>query len=201
VLPAAIPEPLKPNPPSPGSPSGTDFTERREAVRGSVLRANRAVMVILAAVFMLGLGLVALSFRAHQSQRRAELAEAAATERLWSSYLAQARAERLTAEAGHRIAALTAISNAAAIRPSTQLRDEALAAFGLRGLVREVSWPLQPGAYGFYFDPTLEHYVVRYALDELSMFRLADNSLVRIFRAVDARWNEDRRFGMLKPAR
>jgi signal transduction histidine kinase len=143
-------------------------------------------MVILAAVFMLGLGLVALSFRAHQSQRRAERAEAAATERLWSSYVAQARAERLTAEAGHRAAALTAISNAAAIRPSTQLRDEALASFALRDLVREVSWPLQSGAYGFYFDPTLEHYVVRYALDELSMFRLADNSPVRVFRAADA---------------
>ena len=143
-------------------------------------------MVILAAVFMLGLGLVALSFRAHQSQRRAERAEAAATERLWSSYLAQARAERLTAEAGHRAAALAAISNAAAIRPSSELRDEALASFGLRDLVREVSWPLQPGAYGFYFDPGLEHYVVRYALDELSMFRLADNSLVRVFRAADA---------------
>jgi signal transduction histidine kinase len=169
-----------------GASSGTEFAERREAARSSVLRANRAVMVILAVVFVLGVGMVAVSFRASQSQRRAKRAEAEATERLWSSYLAQARAERLSTEAGHRAAALAAISNAAAIRPSAELRDEALSSLGLRDLVREVSWPLKPGAFGFYFDPGLEHYVVRYAPDQVSMFRLADNVPVRVFRAADA---------------
>src|SRR5688572_30392023 len=143
-------------------------------------------MVILIVAFLLGVAMVAASYRAHQSQRRAEVAENKATDRLWNASLAQARAERLGTAAGHRGAALAAISNAAAIRPSTELRDEAIASLGLRDLVRDVSWPLQPGAFGFYFDPDLEFYIVRYAPGELSMFRLKDNSFVRKFRAADA---------------
>ena len=36
-------------------------------------RANRAVMVILIVAFLLGVAMVAASYRAHQSQRRAEV--------------------------------------------------------------------------------------------------------------------------------
>ncbi len=143
-------------------------------------------MAVLIIAFLLGAAMVAASYRAHQSQRRAEVAEGQATERLWNSFLSQARAERLSTEAGHRGAALTAISNAASIRPSSGLRDEAIASLGLRDVVREVAWPLQSRAYGFNFDPDLNHYVVSYASDALSMFRLADNALVRTFRAGDA---------------
>lgn len=168
------------------APSATEFTERRDFVRRSVQRANRAVMVILIVAFLLGVAMVVASYRANQSQRRAEVAETQATERLWNASLAQARAERLGTAAGHRGSALAAISNAAAIRPSAELRDEAITSLGLRDLVREVSWPLEPGAFGFYFDPDLEFYIVRYAPDELSMFRLKDNSFVRKFRATDA---------------
>jgi signal transduction histidine kinase len=159
---------------------------QRESVRRGVLRANRAVTAILVVVFLLGLAMLAVSYRAHQSQRRAEQAEAEATERLWNSYLAQARAERLNPQAGHRAAALTAVSNAALIRPSVELRSEAMSALGLRDLEREVAWPLRTGAYGFHFDPDLQFYVVSYASAELSMFRLADNAHVRTFRAADA---------------
>jgi signal transduction histidine kinase len=177
---------LKRNQPSISAPQGAEFVKRRESVRRGVLRANRAVTAILVVAFLLGMAMVAASYRAHRSQRRAELAEDQATERLWNSYLAQARAERLGTAAGHRAAALNALSNAAAIRPSAELRNEAIAALGLRDLVREVSWHLKPDAYGFYFDPELEHYIVRYATNELCLFRLADNALVRTFRPADA---------------
>jgi signal transduction histidine kinase len=181
-----VSEHLKPDPTVSNAQSATEFAERRDFAHRSVKRANRAVMVILVVAFLLGVAMVAASYRALQSQRLAEFAEGQATERLWNASLAQARAERLGTAAGHRGAALTALSNAAAIRPSATLRDEAIASLGLRDLVREVSWPLEPGAYGFYFDPDLEFYIVRYAPDELSMFRLKDNSLVRTFRASDA---------------
>jgi signal transduction histidine kinase len=167
------------------SPSG-EFAAQRESARRSVLRANRAVTAILLVVVLLGVAMLFTSYRAFQSQRRAEAAENQATERLWHSYLDQARAERLSTEAGHRGAALAAISNAAAVRPSTELRDEAIASLGLRDLELEVSWQFQPNAYGFYFDADLQHYVVSYTNDSLSMFRLADNSLVRTFRSHDA---------------
>lgn len=162
------------------------FAARRESVRRSVLRASRAVTGILIVAFLLGAAMVAASYRAMTSQQRAEFAEAQATERLRTASLAQARAERLSTTAGHRAAALAAVSNAAAIRPSVELRNEAIAALGSCDLVREVSWPLERNAYGFYFDSTLEHYVVRYEPGALSMFRLRDNEFVRKFRAADA---------------
>lgn len=182
---------MKPETTSSIGARGGEFVARREEARASVLRANRAVMGILVLVLLLGIAMVLASYRAHQHQRRAEVAEGQATERLWNSYLAQARAERLSTEAGHRVAALVAISNAAAIRPAPELRDEAIAALNSHDLVLEVRWPLQTNAYGFYFDPQLEHYVVRYAANELSMFRLADNSFVRKFRAADAGLGDD----------
>lgn len=143
-------------------------------------------MIILVMTCLLGVALVVASYRAYQGQRRAERAEAQAQERSWQAFLAQARAERLSPEAGHRSRALHAISNAAAIRPSVELRDEAIASFTLRDLEKVVSWPLRPGALGFYFDPQMEHYIVGYTRGDVSMFRLADNTLVRTFRAADA---------------
>jgi signal transduction histidine kinase len=157
------------------------LAQRREFVRRSVLRANRAVAVILAVVLLLGVVLVMMSMTARRHQGRAEGAEREATERLWKASLAQARAEVLSTQAGHRAAALEAVRTAAAIRPSIDLRNEAIAAMGLRDLVQEKQWPLKPNAYGFNFDPDLKYYLVRYTEQTLSMYRLADNSHVRDF--------------------
>jgi signal transduction histidine kinase len=172
------------NDPSPVRGPATEveeFAERREFVRRSVLRANRAVAVILAVVVLLGAVMVMMSLRARRNQVRAEAAEREATERLWKASLAQARAEILSTQTGHRAAALEAVRTAAAIRPSQELRNEAVAALGLRDLVMEREWTLRPGAYGLSFDPGLQHYLVRYRESVLSMFRMEDNSLVREF--------------------
>lgn len=166
--------------------AGADPVDRRAAVQQSARRAQRAVATILLLALLLGLATIAASYRVHRSQVRAENAEADARDRSWHASLAQARAERLSTEAGHRARALAAISNAAAIRPSVELRDEAIAALALRDLETEVSWDLRPGALGFYFDPEMRHYVVGYSRGDVSMFRLADNVPVRTFRAADA---------------
>lgn len=171
---------------SAGASADTEVARRRASVQRSAQRAQRAVMTILVLACLLGVAMVVAGYGAIQSQQRAEKAEAEAQERSWHAFRAQARAERLSPEAGHRAKSLAAISNAAAIRPAVELRDEAIASFALRDLETEISWKLQPGAFGFYFDPKLEHYVVRYARNENSMFRLADNTLVRKFRSQDA---------------
>jgi hypothetical protein len=163
-----------------------EVSQRRAAIQHSAQRAQRAVMTILVLACLLGVAMVVASYRAFQSQRRAEKAEMEARERSGYAFHAQARAERLSPDAGHRARAITAISNAAAIKASVELRDEAIASFALRDLEKEVSWPLEPNAFGFYFDPEIEHYVVRYTPNENSMFRLSDNKLVRKFRAEDA---------------
>ena len=103
-----------------------EIATRRARVQRGAQRAQRAVMTILVLTCLLGVAMVAASYRAYQSQRRAEQAEAQSAERSWHAFLAQARAERLSAQAGHRAIALAALSNAAAIRPSVELRDEAL---------------------------------------------------------------------------
>ncbi len=166
--------------------AGNDPVDRRAAVQQSARRAQRAVTTILLLALLLGLAMIAASYRVHRSQLRAELAEAEARDRSWHASLAQARAERLSTDAGHRARALAAISNATSIRPSVELRDEALAALALRDLETEVSWDLRPGALGFYFDPEMKHYIVGYTRGDVSMFRLADNVPVRTFRAADA---------------
>ncbi len=158
-----------------------DFAGRREFVRLSMLRANRSIGVILGVVLLLGVVLVFMFLRARKSQARAERAEAAETEKVWRASLAQARAENLSTRAGHRAAALEAVRVAAKIRPSMELRNEAIAALVQRDLVLEREWPMKPNAYGIVFDPSLEYYVTTHDETVLSMFRMSDNSHVRDF--------------------
>jgi signal transduction histidine kinase len=155
------------------------LTERRIAVQSDLLRANRALGLLL--LVALGLVCVAVYFalRSGRHQLRAEQAENDATERLWGVSLAQARAERTNPQAGHRAAALDAVRAAAAIRPSVELRNEAIAALRSPDFETEVSWDLKENVRGFAFDPDLDHYVTRYELGVVSMFRLKDNTLVR----------------------
>ena len=165
----------------PRKPGAENLAERREFVRGSVLRANRAIAIILAVVVLLGVVLVIFIFRARQSQARAEKAEAEETEKVWNASLAQARAENLSTKMGHREAALEAVRTAARIRPSLELRNEAIEALAQRDLVPERHWQVQPNAYGFIFDPEVKHYAVRYDPTVLSIYRMEDNVHVRDF--------------------
>src|SRR5688572_14138855 len=119
--------------------SGRDLREQREKIRRSFLRANTAIAVVLVAVLGLALAAVLASVRASRSQQRAELAEHDAREKLWNSYLEQARAARLGGQRGYRLQSLTAVSNAAAFRPTTVLRNEAIAALTASDLEPEGS--------------------------------------------------------------
>ena len=58
-------------------------------------------------------------------------AEEAGLERLREAYLAQARALRNSPQSGHRGQALEAVTRAAAIRRSADLRDDAIACLAL----------------------------------------------------------------------
>ncbi len=157
------------------------LTKRRNEVQADLLRANRALGLLL--FVALGLACLAVYFaiRSGRHQLRAEQAESEATERLWGVSLARASAERTNPQAGHRAAALGAVRAAAAIRPSVELRNEAIAALRSLDFETEVAWDLKENVRGFAFDPELEHYVTRYQLGVVSMFRLEDNALVRDF--------------------
>jgi len=65
------------------------------------------------------------------SERLAKAREREATENLWSSYLAEARALRRSGHVGQRVKTLDALRKAATIRISDELRDETIAALSV----------------------------------------------------------------------
>jgi signal transduction histidine kinase len=165
----------------PDSREAGAFAERRNAVQADMLRAHRALGLLLAVVLLLACVAVFFVYRSGRNQERAEQAEDEATERLWKVSLERAKAERTNPEAGHRAAALEAVKAAAAIRPSVELRNEAIAALRSRDFETETEWDLGPNARGFTFDPDLEHYAVRYQPGTVSLLRVSDNAPVREF--------------------
>lgn len=89
--------------------------------------------VSLALVFAAGLGGVVWQWRE-------------ATEKLWGSYLAQARANRWSGRAGRRYDSLEVLRQAAAIRPAMELRNEAIACFTLSDARVTGQWPTTKGS-------------------------------------------------------
>jgi WD40 repeat protein len=85
---------------------------------------------------------------------------ALAEQRLFEARLGQARAMRLRGAVGHRFESLSAIAEAASIRHSTELSDEALACLALTDLRVEKSLPIYSrwAAEQVQFDNKLELY-------------------------------------------
>jgi WD40 repeat protein/tRNA A-37 threonylcarbamoyl transferase component Bud32 len=113
------------------------------------------------------------------SRRQALQAEAKAIEKLWDSYLAQARANRWSHRPGQRILSLSALSNAAAIHPSLELRNEAIAALALPDVQIERQWRLDPPVplfNGLVFDPPVERYARAHEQGEVTICRAVDDA-------------------------
>jgi len=156
------------------------------AARRDILRANTAMVVVLTAVLALALVAVFAGLRAARNQRRAEAAEAEDQERLRVALTEEARAIRLSAEAGGRAAALTAISNAVAIRVSPELRTEAMACLALADLVPE--GPLVPTAKDLtrlLVDPQLRYYTYSDDAGKVYVRGLSADYLDLVFNTAD----------------
>jgi len=85
-----------------------------------------------------------------------------AREKLWQAYLAQARAHRLSGGPGRRFGSLDALTKAAAIRPSLELRNEAIACLALADVREQRRWRLDPPIAdwgGLCFDANMERYI------------------------------------------
>jgi serine/threonine protein kinase/WD40 repeat protein len=111
--------------------------------------------------------------------RWAELARRDALEKLWGSYLAQARANRWSGQPGRRFDSLVALSNAAAIRPSPKLRNEAIACLALPDAQVQRQIKLgKPLAMGdsLVFDARFERYA-----------RIDEDGTIRVCQANDDR--------------
>jgi len=133
-------EPVAARPPS-------RWYEFQKTVRRHKLGFTLAATVILMLAAGLGMSLW------YQKQLRQEAAVAKQAEQqeraeLWQSYLEQARSERRSGQAGQRFATLASIRRAVAIRPSVELRNEAIAALALPGVRLTNTWP-HPDSRGF----------------------------------------------------
>lgn len=130
------------------------MSREREALRRGLGRSRLAAVAVLVIAAALGSAAVVAAFRAQTNAMEAR-------ERLWESLVSQARAERLSGEVGGRTKALKAIREAAAIRPTEELRDEAIAALALIDLQPIWSGPGFPeDALKVAFSPDLNFYAV-----------------------------------------
>lgn len=133
--------PFKPDDPRSAAtaPLGEDTTfllqSQRDRLRQNLHRANTLVAAILLATIGLAFLSVLASLQASRNQARAETAEEQGNQRLWRSYLAQARAARFSGLAGRSRDGLEAVRHAAAIQPSLEVRNEAVACLVLPDLL------------------------------------------------------------------
>lgn len=93
--------------------------------RKPALAASLGVSLLLLIVIAIGSSVAVMRIENEIERRTA--AEQDAKDKLWNSYLAQARANRASVRAGHAFDGLAAIEAAARMRSSPELRDEAIA--------------------------------------------------------------------------
>lgn len=99
------------------------------ARRRPAVAALAALSVVLAVALLIGLSVA--SVRLQRANDRVRSAELDLKERLRAVQLAQARIERMSDQPGRRARALAAIEQAARLRPTSELRNEAIAALAL----------------------------------------------------------------------
>jgi signal transduction histidine kinase len=110
--------------------------ERREEIHRDLVRVNTATVVVILLTIALAVAAGIGALRAHREAEMARQANAREREELWKSYLAQAHVGRLSGVVGRKAVGLATIRAAAAIHPSAELRNEAIAHLAL--------WDLEP---------------------------------------------------------
>lgn len=180
-------------PPRPPMPSqGSNLRERRESSRDNLLRANTAVTAVIVIVLALSAAALWQSRRATRlqgeallQQHRALTAENRARSDLWRALLAEATAHRLGQSLDRRDRALDSLRRAAAIAPSRELRDEAIAVLALPESRLEETLALDPGIRSYEMDWDLKNCALGLTNGDVVIRRLVDGSEVRRLRPAD----------------
>lgn len=155
------------------------WARRRPAVAALSGLAVVIFLVGLVAVLWQWQEAVSQRQRADQNAAHKEAALEQAKSALWQAQFDRARAQRQTRLIGQRVKTLEAIRAAVALRPSPELRDEAIAALALPDFEPENNWQsLPPGTVRAVMDPTLKHYALIAGTNQISIRRLTDGSEV-----------------------
>jgi WD40 repeat protein len=137
--------------------------------RNPLVASFAAATVVL--LLALAIGSPIAAFRINQEKKQA-------TEKLWESYLAQARANRWSGRAGRRFDSLEVLRKAAEIRPSPELRNEAIACMALTDIHVSTNWGVEPRDYAeLCFSRSLDRYLfVDYLASTITIRRVADHA-------------------------
>jgi WD40 repeat protein len=131
---------------------------------------------IVGLLLIIATGGVAFSLDLREALAKVRMAERDQTEKLWQSYLERARAERSSGRVGQRFNALRALQEAAKIRVTPELRDEALAALVLPDAEIAREWAGCPETtLALAFDATFARYARLGKQGELSICRPDNN--------------------------
>jgi hypothetical protein len=124
-------------------------------------RVNTAGVAVVLVTIALAVAAAVGAARASRQSQLARDANERGREELWKSYLAQAHAGRLSRVVGSRAAGLEAITAAAAIRPSVELRNEAIAHLAMLDFEpTSLAWTNVPNHRPFTIvDQTLERFL------------------------------------------
>jgi serine/threonine protein kinase/WD40 repeat protein len=145
---------------------------------------------IIAATLLIGLASSTILFfreakatkEANRQTERARSAEAETKEKLWALLLAEAQAVRSSKQAGRRFDGLKLVNEAALIRPSLELRNEAIACMALSDVWRFKELDLgDPNDSWGGFDGDYERYVFADTKGTIHIRRVVDNSELEQF--------------------
>jgi WD40 repeat protein len=147
---------------------------RRRPVRAGLIAA------LIAVTFLGAAGILWQLREKTAALQKVERAERDAFEKLWGSYLAQARANRWSGRAGRRYDSLEVLRQAAAIRPSLELRNEAIACFTLTDARVAKQWQTVERSL-VVFDPDCERFACWNPGASVAVCRVADGAeLIRL---------------------
>ena len=141
--------------------------------------------ILAIAISILAVGSTIAAVKIDKSRARAVAAEKDSREQLYNALLAQARASRMTDQAGHRIEALAAIQKAAAIHPSLELRNEAIAALTLVDLKVAKTFKVRGNNnQNLAFDAALKTVAVATETGNINIIGLKDGSIQKTITGV-----------------
>jgi serine/threonine protein kinase/WD40 repeat protein len=152
--------------------------------RKPALASLGAVSFALLLIVLIGLPIALYQIdrarrQAEQNARNESLQRQRADEELWNSYLDQARANRWSGRAGRRFDSLEAVKKASEMRPSLELRNEAIAAMTLPDLQLVRDWEPPPSVYiRMASDRSLQRYAFADARGDVVVRDVARNETV-----------------------
>jgi WD40 repeat protein len=139
-------------------------------------------------LLVLAVGATITALRLKRESERTRQAKQVATEKMRAAYLAQARAERLSGVVGRRMKSLEAIVAATDVRPSLELRNEAIAALASLDLGPPRLWRRAGRtslAESLLVSPRLDSFAVFSGMGVITVCRAPDG-------AEQARWTVPR---------